>query len=89
MVRISSAPPTLADLARTGTLSLRFLCVDWPAMSGCGESWTTPTLRFDPDTTLPRLEESMFCPFCRSDRVQIQPIKFQEGIPYTRYFHKL
>lgn len=78
--------PTLADLTRSGTLSLRFLCMDWPHASGCGETWMTPTLRFAADTTLPALQQWIFCPFCRSDRVQVQPIKFDPAIPYSRDF---
>lgn len=46
----------------------------------------TPTLRFAADTTLPALQQWIFCPFCRSDRVQVQPIKFDPAIPYSRDF---
>ena len=75
--------PTLSDLCADGALSLKFYCMNWPPMTGCGESWKAPMLRFDPDLTMPKLEAQMFCPFCRSDRIQVSMIRADAVSPFT------
>ena len=67
--------PALRDHLACGILEAKFYCMNWPMHSGCGATWSAPVVRFDLLLTVDRLEQAAFCPFCRSDRIQVDLVR--------------